>query len=214
MLKRKAEVFAPTDGMLSVGADTSARLARGADFCDATLLDELYPLAYRRMRVSSRDVELADSTGSEITAKVEVRTSPSMNADCDVVVDGRVFEVTRVENRGRTSWLWLSEMATDGTCELLPNRVERDANGIPLVESTKGSSVLCRKAKNLLSKSTRVPGTVAADPSKAVVTLRVRSIDYLGERFLMRGGDKYTVISSEGAGKWVDLTCMRKVADL
>ena len=214
MLRRKAEVFAPTDGVLSVCKDSSEREAIGADFTDPALLDTIFLLSYRRMRVSARDVEFSDTTGSEITAKVEVRSAPKLDADTDVVMDGKPYEITRVESRGRTCWLWLSEIASDGTCELLPNHVERDAIGIPIADPTTGVTVLCRKAKQSLSKSTRIPGTVAADQSKAVVTLRLRTIDYLGERYLMRGGVKHTVISTESAGRWIDLTCMRKVADL
>ena len=138
MLRRKAEVFAPTDGVLRVCADSDERQERGADFSDASLLVPMYPLAFRRMRISSRDVELADSTGCEITAKVETRYTPLINANNDVELNGKPYELSRVENRGRTCWLWLSEIATDGTCELMAESYEYDAVGIP----HKNSSVI------------------------------------------------------------------------
>ena len=208
MLRRKPEVFAPTDGVLRVCEDGAGRTERGADFSDATLLDEVYPLAIRRMRISARDVELADATGSEVTAKVEVRNAPGLVPDRDAVLDGRVYEVTRIESRGRTCWLWLSELATDGQCVLVAVRTTRDARGRPVQEESK-TEVWCRKTQRSTAYVARGDGTELR-PSLA---LRIRATDYDGEQTLIRGDTTYTVVSTSGAGRWLDLACERKVAD-
>ena len=207
MLKRKAEVFSPTDGIVRLCIDLPERSERGADFSDATLLDEVYPLAFRRMRISARDVELADSTGTELTVKVEVRHAPDLAPDRDAVVDGHAYEITRVEDRGMTCWLWLSETATDGQCTLVSSRTERDVHGIPIQTATE-TDVWCRKVERSTTYVTK-DGTEL----RPQMELRIRSIDYDGETTLRRNGVTYTIIATSGAGKWLDLTCERKVAD-
>ena len=171
MLRRKAEVFAPTDGVIRVCVDSDERQGRGADFSDASLLVPIYPLAFRRMRISTRDVELAESTGCEITAKIETRYTPLINANNDVELDGRPYELTRVENRGRTCWLWLSEIATDGTCELLSESYEYDAVGIPHKTQETPTLVYVRSVSPSLRRST-ANGT---DSLAAALTLRLRA---------------------------------------
>lgn len=207
MLKRKAEVFSPTDGMILVCTDTPVRMERGADFSDASLLSPRYPLAFRRMRISQRDVDLMDATGSELTVKVEVRHAPDLAPELDAVVDGRVYEITRVEDRGRTCWLWTSEVATDGQCTLLSSKTVRDSHGIPTQTATE-TQVWCRKVE-------RSTAYVAKDGAelRPHLELRIRAADYDGETALRRGGITYTIVATSGAGKWLDLTCERKVAD-
>jgi len=206
MLKRKAEVFAPTDGMVSLSHDVPAR---GQDFADPTLYPTFLTLTYRRVRVSSRDVELAESTGCEITAKVETRAAPLLSADSDAIVRGSVFEVTRVESRGRTCWLWLSEVATDGTCDLLHETYEEDAVGIPQPRESTPTRVYVRRVAQSAKRSSSA-GVDALTPS---LTLRVRTVDYDGERRLRRGGRTYAIIATEPHGRWVDLTCKERGAD-
>ncbi|MBR3387526.1 MAG: hypothetical protein IKG84_04760 [Bacteroidales bacterium] len=209
MLKRKAEVFAPTDGVIRVCADSDERQERGADFSDASLLLPMYPLAFRRMRISSRDVELADSTGCELSAKVETRYTPLINANNDVELDGKAYELSRVENRGRTCWLWLSEIATDGTCELLSESYEYDAVGIP--HKTRETPILVNVRS--LSPSLRRSTANGSDSLAAALTLRLRASDYEGEQHVRRSGRTYTVMSTESHGRWVDLTCRERGAD-
>jgi len=210
MLRRKAELFAPTDGVLAVSvADPCGRVVRGADFSDPATLMPDYWLAFRRMRVSQRDVELAGSTGCEITAKAEVRKAPRLTPESDAVLDGRVYEVTRVEDRGRTCWLWLAELATDGTCELVPPSTARDEHGIPVGDPLGGFPVWCRR----VAWDARLRQGLGISELRPSLTLRVRAADYEGEHELLRGGRRYTVTHAQGAGRWVDLTCERKVAD-
>ena len=209
MLKRKAEVFAPTDGVIRVCADSDERQERGADYSDASLLLPMYPLAFRRMRISSRDVELADTTGCEISAKVEVRYTPLINANNDVELDGKPYELTRIENRGRTCWLWLSEIATDGTCELMAESYEYDAVGIPHKTQEVPVLVNVRSVSPSLRRST-ANGT---DSLAAALILRLRASDYADEQRLKRNGRTYTVMSTESHGRWIDLTCRERGAD-
>lgn len=209
MLRRKAEVFAPTDGVVRLCADTDARTWRGADFCDLTLLEPMCSLAFRRMRISSRDVELADSTGCEITAKVEVRNSPLINANNDVELDGRPYEVTRVESRGRTCWLWLSELTSDGTCELLATSYEYDRLGIPKPVEEQPIEVHVRRVEHGLKRSNKN----AVDALDGTIEVRIRACDYDGERRLRRGGTTYTITGAKNRGRWVDLTCRERGAD-
>lgn len=206
-MRRKAEVFTPTDGIVRVCEGSAERDERGADFSDSSLLTELYPLAFRRMRISARDVDLSESTGTEVTVKVEVRHAPDLAPELDAVVDGRVYEVTRIEDRGMTCWAWLSEVATDGQCTLISSRTERDEYGIPTQTATE-TQVWCRKV-------TRSATYVVKDGTelRPHLELRIRAIDYDGETTLTRNGITYTIIEIAGSGKWLDLTCERKVAD-
>lgn len=208
MLKRKAEVFAPTDGVLYVDTDSTERELRGADFSDSRLINTLFPLAYRRVRISSRDVELAESTGSEVTAKVEVRHAFALTADDDVAMGGKVYEVTRVEDRGHTCWLWLSEIATDGTCDLITTIYKYDSVGVPRKTGTSPTPVWVRRVSPALRRTSN--GVDALGP---MLTLRLRSSDYDGEQQLRRGGITYTVASVESHGRWVDLACRERGSD-
>ena len=209
MLRRKAEVFAPTDGVVRLCIDSTEREERGADFADVSLLEPVCSMAFRRMRISSRDVELADSTGCEITAKVEVRYSPLINANNDVELGGKPYEVTRVENRGRTCWLWLSELASDGTCELLSETYEYDDIGVPQKTSTEPIVVYVRS----LSPGMRRVTASGVDALDETLVMRIRAIDYDNERRVRRSGITYTVIKSESHGRWCDLTCQERGAD-
>ena len=210
MLKRKAEVFAPTDGVIRLCADSDERQERGADFSDASLLVPMYSLAFRRMRISSRDVELADSTGCELSAKVETRYTPLINANNDVELNGKPYELSRVENRGRTCWLWLSEIACDGTVGLVPDSIQRDAHGIQVEGSDKPTDVWCRRVSPAAARVARV----GVDGLRPALSVRLRSCDYEGQSRLVRDGVTYTVTSIEHHGRWVDLSCARRAADL
>jgi len=209
MLKRKAEVFSPTDGVLYATIDTDARAARGADFSDPELLDAVWPLPYRRLRISARDVELAESTGCAVTAKVETRAAVNLTPEIDVIFDDGVYEITRIERRGHTRWLWLSEILTDGYVDLTPAGVQRDAHGIPVAGSATPVRVWCRRQ----APSTRRVTADGIDALRPALTLRLRSTDYLGESQLKRGGIDYSVVATESHGQWIDLTCERKVSD-
>lgn len=209
MLRRKPEVFAPTDGVLYVATDAYERAERGADFSDPLLLDTVFPLAFRRMRMSARDVEMADAMGCELSVKVEVRSVATLDTQTDVVFGGKVYELSRVDNRGRTCWLWLSEIACDGTCELVSETYEQDAVGIPRRTGLSSREVYVRS----VSPSLRHVASGGADALGPAMSLRLRTLDYLGEQRLNRGGRSYTVTGAETHGRWMDLTCRERGSD-
>ena len=160
------------------------------------------------MRISSRDVELAESTGSEITAKVEVRTKPSLTPDTEIIMGQKVYEVSRIEDRGRTSWLWLSEMACDGTCTLQRSTVTYDVLAVPH-ETREAQTVYVRRV-SLGAKRINSAGADALDPT---MSLRIRTADYDGERTVERSGITYSVIAAETHGRWTDLVCRERGSD-
>lgn len=207
-LKRKPEVFAPTDGTIRVvcGLDEAAV---GTDYSDPTpWARDLYALAFRRVRISARDVELADATGSEITAKVEVRRALTLGPALEAILDGVPCEILRLEERGRTCWLWLSEIATDGTCELVSTSIAYDERAIPH-ESETPTTVYVRRASTGRSHV----GSAGVDALDATCALRIRRGDYDGQRTVRRGGVTYSVVSAEGHGRWIDLRCRERGAD-
>lgn len=206
MLKRKAEVFSPTDGVVYVCAGGCLD-GRGSDFSDPAFYVPTLRLDFRRMRVSARDVELAEATGVELTAKVEVRAAPGLSPESDAIMDGKVYEITRVEGRGRTCWLWMSEVATDGTVTLLDSVTLRDPHGIPTRDGPK-QDVWCRR----VAMTTR---ELVADGRelRPSMTVRLMASDYRGEETLKRRGVAYSVTCTQTHGRWLDLTCERKVSD-
>ena len=208
MLDRKRGLFAPTDGVLSI-LSPDVEPERGEDFSDPYGYAPLFMLCVRRMRVSSRDVELADSTGSEISAKVELRSAPLLEPDSDVLWDGTVYEVTRVESRGRTSWVWLSEVACDGTCGLVRTSTARDRHGIPAGPDSDPVTVYCRK----VAPSAVRKAKDSLDALRPSLFLRLRASDYDGETTVVRNTLRYSVTSVSRAGRWVDLTCEQKAGE-
>lgn len=209
MLRRKPEVFAPTDGVLNVLHESEYSQQVGACFTDPTLYAQLYPLAFKRIRISARDVELAAATGSEITGKVEVRHALELSPDLDVCINGTVCEITRIEDKGRTCWLWLSEIATDGTCDLLSTTYDTDAVGIPHPREGTPTPVYVRKVAPTAKRASGA-GFDALGPT---LTLRIRATDYANQQRLRRSGITYTVMACEHHGRWVDLTCRERGSD-
>jgi hypothetical protein len=55
--------------------------------------------------------------------------------------------------------------------------------------------------------------TGGVDAIDATVTLRLRQVDYHGERRLKRGSVTLSVTRVESHGRWVDLTCRERGAD-
>lgn len=208
MLRRKLEVFAPTDGVLKVLCESEYSRRVGACFSDPTLYAQLYPLAFKRIRISARDVELAATIGSEITGKVEVRYALGLSPELDVCINGTLCEITRIEDKGRTCWLWLSEAAADGTCDLISSTYTTDSLGIPSATNTT-TTVYVRRVSPAL-KHVSSAGVDALGPT---LTLTIRATDYANESKLHRAGKTYTVMAAESHGRWVDLACRERGAD-
>ena len=207
MLRRKAEVLAPTDGVVWVCS--TAEPPVGSDYSDPDVYEGDFPLECRRVRVSARDVALAGATGHELDAKLEVRHAPRLDADATATFRGRAYEVTQVEDRGATAYLWLAEVACEGTCDLLREVTSRDGRGVEAPVASPPVTVFVRRDSPAASHA-RDAGQDRLMPS---ASLTLRACDYGGERRVRRAGVTYDVTSVEHDGRWVRLRCERRVAN-
>lgn len=202
MLRRKREVFAPTDGWLALMSEGPGRAERGIDFSGTKGLRQQLRLDYRSARLRSQDVELAEATGAELTRRVQVRDAPGLSTDLLALVGDTLYEVTRVDRVARTASLWLAEIACDGTCELLGDGVMVDEWSVERTKPT-GTTVFVRR----VSPGAARESSVGMDALQPTMTARLRACDYDGELALKRGPVTYAVTSVTGHGRWVDLRC-------
>lgn len=202
MLRRKREVFAPTDGVLSVMDATAARSVRGIDFSGTYGLDERHRLAFRSTRLRTQDVELAAADGVEVTRKLVCRRAPDVDAGTIVAIDGYAYDVTRVDLMAKTMTLTLSQLMCDGTCDLVRETTTRDARG----ESVTGevpTTVYVRKAR-MGGTTDKRAGVQTVWPT---VSLTIRACDWEGERIVSFRGASYAVRAAKGDGEWLVLEC-------
>lgn len=201
MIKRRAELFAPTDGTLWLCRDGPGRPTRGIDWTGPAGLERLVELPYESMQVRSQDVELAQQDGTQVTRKVRVRRCPGLDTSVTALLDGRACDVTRVDEEGRLAYLYLDEPTSDGMAELVRRRTSYDDLGRPHGER-EGTWVLVRSA------------SVGSDSGSPTLRLTVRACDYAGEAVVERGGTAYTVLSHASDGGWTVLACREGAKDL
>ena len=202
MLRRKREVFAPTDGWLALMEEDAARSERGIDFSGTKGLRQRLRLDYRSARLRSQDVELAEATGAELTRRVQVRDAPGLSTDLLALVGGTLYEVTRVDRASKTAHLWLAEIAVDGTCVLLDDTVTVDEWAVGRAQGAPATVFVRRASPGAARES-----SLGADALQPTITVRLRACDYRGELALARGSVTYSVTSVAGHGRWVDLRC-------
>lgn len=204
VLRRKSEVFAPTDGVLALCRETPARRARGLDWTGDAGLETVCDLPYRRSRVRSQDVDVLGEAAQTLTLKVCVLRPPGLSTTDVVVVDGHAYDLTRADEDGRLAWLYLSQLTSAGTCELIATKTVYDELGLPKSTET-CTTVHVRTVRR---------GTAAAD-SGALGTLSVtiRDCDWAGECSVVMGGRRHAVTKATGDGEWVRLDCSEGVAD-
>lgn len=202
MLRRKREVFAPTDGVLSVMAETAGRDARGIDFSTTDGLAVAFGLDFRSTRLRTEDMEMAEADGVQVTRKVVCRRAPGVDAGAIVAIGGRVYDVTRADMAARNMTLHLSEVTTDGTCTLHATTATRDARGESAATDV-GTDVFVRNA----SKGGETHTRAGAQTIWPTVRLTLRARDWCGERSVTYRGVTYKVTSTDGDGEWLDLTC-------
>ena len=202
MLRRKREVFAPTDGVLSVMSETGDRANRGIDFSGTDGLASRFGLAYRQSRLRTEDMELAEADGVQVTRKVVTRRAPGVDAGTTCAIGGRAYDVTRVDLAAKTMTLWLSELTTDGTCVLHATSVTRDGRG-EMTQETVPTEVYVRTAR-MGGERGSSGGAQSVWPT---VLLTLRACDWRGERSVTYRGVTYKVESTRGDGAWVELTC-------
>lgn len=202
MLRRKREVFAPTDGVLTVMTETSARAARGVDFSGTTGLVARFGLDFRSSRLRTEDLALAEAEGVQVTRKVVTRRAPGVDAGTTVAIDGRAHDVTRVDLAAKTMTLWLSELTCDGTCVLTATKATRDARG----EATRAATpttVYVRRAR-LGGETVTKAGSRVVWPTAEIT---IRACDWGGERKVTYRGVTYRVTGVRGDGEWLSLSC-------
>lgn len=203
MFKRKREVFAPTDGVLRVMAETPARLERGVDFSGTDGLEELVRLDFRSTRLRTEDLALAESEGVRVTRKVVCRLPPpGVDAARTVAIGGDAYEVTRTDQTTKHLTLFLDQLTCDGTCELLDTTSSTDARGEVRRTPTEAEAYV-RRAR-MGDRATSKTGVSAPWPTLA---LTLRACDWRGERQVRYKGSTYAVTASKGDGEWVELTC-------
>lgn len=195
-------MFAPTDGILLVTDETERRQERGVDFGSTDGLTVRHSLAYRQSRLRTEDMDLAQAEGVQVTRKVVCRRAPDVDAGTTVTVDGRAYDVTRVDLSPANMTLWLSELTTDGTCTLLATKTTRDARGESSTQDVP-TTVYVRRARMGGETHTKA-GAQTVWPT---VELTIRAIDWDGERSVEYRGVTYEVASTKGDGRWLILSC-------
>lgn len=194
MLRRKAEVFAPTDGVLWLCEESGERLSRGFDWSGAAGLVRGVCLPYRSMMLRSDDVALAANDGQEVTAKVSVREPPGLSTTALVEMRGKAFDLTRYDCEGRIAYLYLTEVATDGTATIVGQTTSYDELG-QAVRETEETEVTVKECR------------MDVEGGRPVLTVTLRTVDYAGEATVVRGGERYHVDAVATDGGWTTLKC-------
>ena len=114
MLRRKAAVFAPTDGVATLCREGAERLETGFDWSTNAGLEPLCTLPFQSMELRQQDVELAEAEGTQWTRKLRVRACPDLSTSLIVRVGGAPHELSRVDVDGRPASLYLTEQVADG----------------------------------------------------------------------------------------------------
>ncbi len=202
MMRGKPNIQLLADGVLTLYADADARHVRGIDWSTTEGLTELYELPYRNMRLRSYDTELSGEDVSQITRKACVRVSPSCDTECLAAIDGTLYELTRVDTTdGRWHYLYMTELATDGTATLVKttstrSRGESTRTDVPTV-------VYARK----VAPGAKLGNQSGVETAWPTCTLTIRALDYDGETVARMDGREYVVSKVEGEGEWLELSC-------
>lgn len=205
VLRRKAEVFAPTDGVASLCREAAERLEAGFDWSGAGGLQAVCCLPYQSLELRQQDVELAEAEGTQWTRKLRVRACPDLSTSLIVRVGGAPHELSRVDVDGRLAYLYLTELVADGTAELVEEVEEYDELR-QLRRAERAVTVTCRRQR---------PGA-ARDPAHdrdrlgATCELTIRARDWSGQTSVRRNGLLLAVTSAATSGAWVTLSCAQQ----
>lgn len=203
MLPSSSVVFAPTDGVVSLCRHGSARDARGIDWTGADGLTPYVTCPFKRGRLNANDYALQGSEGEGVTMKVTIRTPfgrPEVSTTDVALVDGSAYDITAVDAsaKGCTSYVYLTRLVGDGTCDLVARTTTYDEDGLAKPSET-STTVHVKQAK-----ATDDDGTPALD-------VTVRTCDWAGERVLVRNGTRYRVSKASTDAEWTTLTCVMEV---
>ena len=195
------------DGVVALMAPTPARGVVGVDFSTDTGLERVVRLAYRSLSMRAQDVQLATTEGFELSRKIRTRKAPNITPSLICRAADALYEVSYVDTDATSHYLYLTEIATDGTAQLLAKSVTYDAHHVAR-DSWDGPTVHVRKASTaLLSRFAAMSQSL-----NPTATLVIRACDYGGQAKVTREGVTYDVVSSTGDGEWVRLACERGAA--
>jgi SPP1 family predicted phage head-tail adaptor len=202
MLKTSMDTY--NDGVVSIMEATTSRSTVGINPSGTDGLDLIRTMAYNQMSRQEKDVELADDEGFELTAKLKVRHVGDVTPEMFCLLGSRLCEIGHVDDDRVHDFLYLSEIKTDGTVQLLAKKTVVDDYGI---ESYKwdGPMVYVRQAtKQLTSRFDALAQTL--NPS---MTLVIRACDYGNQPKVSRANVTYSVTSTSSDGRWIRLVCER-----
>lgn len=202
MLRRKASVFAPTDGVARIVTEAPERLARGYDWTGEGGTVTACALPFQAMSMRQQDVELAESQGAQWTRKVRVRACPALEAGELAIVGGRPHEVGYVDVSGRLAYLYLTELVGDGTVDLVAESVTYDGDR----QARRTEAVTTVHARRQAPGASRTTAA-SRDALAATCDVTVRAVDWAGETVVRRGGASMAVQSATASGAWVTLSC-------
>ena len=196
------------DGVVALMAPAPARGVVGVDFSGITGLEQIGRLAYRSLSLRAQDVELATAEGFELSRKIRTRKAPGITPSLLCYTADKLYEVSYVDTDATSHYLYLTEIATDGTLDLVSHTVTYDElRQAHRAEVT--STVHVRRAAIGYERAV----ASAQDALEPTATLRVRACDYANQTTCRRGGVTYTVTKVDGAGEWLTLSCRRMAAD-
>lgn len=202
MLKPSMDVY--NDGMVSIMTAPAARDVVGIDPSGIVGLTRLRTMAYCQMSRREEDVKLADDEGFELSAKLKIRHVGDVTPDMFALLGTRLCEIGHVDDDRTHDFLYLSEIKTDGTVQLLAKTETVDDYGIETT-AWDGPTVYVRKASKQLAS--RFDGQAQTlNPS---MTLIIRACDYSNQPKVKRGKVAYDVVSTASNGRWMQLACER-----
>lgn len=200
MLRRKKNVFAPTDGALWLCTESGERLSRGFDWSGTAGLVRGTCLPYRSMMLRSDDVDLAAADGDAYTAKVCVAAPPGLSTVSAVEMAGGSYDLTRYDVEGRLAYLYLTEVVSDGKVTLVDQRTTYDELG----QAVRSESEVVVTARDVFAST---------DGGTRSLTATVRAVDYRGEPTVVRDGTRYSVTATAEDGKWTKVSASVQPTD-
>ena len=193
------------DGVVALMASTPSRLAVGVDFSTAAGLEQVGRLAYRSLSLRAQDVDLATAEGFELSRKVQTRRAPNITPSLICRAAGKLYEIAYVDTDTLSHYIYLTELATDGTLDLVGHETTYDE--LRQAHRTEVTSTVHVRRAALGYERTTASAQDALEPT---ASLTVRACDYADQTLCRRGGVTYTVTKVSGAGEWLTLSCKRK----
>ncbi len=202
MLKTSMDTY--NDGVVSIMETTSDRFTVGLDPSKTDGLTVVRTMGYCQMSRQETDVKLADDEGFELSVKLKVRHVGDVTPEMFCLLESRLCEIGHVDDDRVHDFLYLSEIKTDGTVQLLTKTTKVDDYGIES-SAWDGPTVYVRQAtKQLTSRFDALAQTL--NPS---MTLVVRACDYDNQPKVLRANVTYSVTSTSSDGRWIRLACER-----